>query len=146
MNSLRTTGPWSILLRDADGNVVGSRGQLQDLMFYMAERVNLSIKAIEEIYDGQWKMSENGSWRGGVGVLQRKEADVCSFGMGILHDRALVIDFPLAVIYDPATLFALKPSGIAANMWVYVTVFRVIQWAIFLLLLIAFATVMTRFI
>ena len=143
VNSLRTTGPWSILLRDADGNVVGSRGQLQDLMFYMAERVNLSIKAIEEIYDGQWKMSENGSWRGGVGVLQRKEADVCSFGMGILHDRALVIDFPLAVIYDPATLFALKPSGIAANMWVYVTVFRVIQWAIFLLLLIAFATVMT---
>lgn len=113
VNSLRTFGPWSILLKDADGNVVGSRGQLQDLMFYMAERVNLSIKTTEQIYDGQWKMSENGSWSGGVGVLQRKEADVCSFGMGILLDRALVIDFPLAVIYDPATLFALKPSGIA---------------------------------
>ena len=143
VNSLNTLGPWSILLKDVDGNVIGSVGQLQDMIFYITERVNLTIKTVELNLFESWEMSENGSWGGGVGVLQRKEADVCSFGMGVLLDRALVIDFPFPVINDPTTLFALKPTGIAPNMWVYVRVFGVIQWAIYLLLLMVFATVMT---
>ena len=142
INSLATYGPWSILLKDADGNVLGSKGELQNLIFYITERLNLSIKTIEMPQE-QWKMLENGSWTGGVGVLQRKEADICSNGMGILHDRSFAIDFPLPVIYDPITLFALKPTGRAPNMWVYVRVFGVIQWIIFMMLLIAFAMVMT---
>ena len=132
-------------LRDADGNVVGSRGQLQDLMFYMAERVNLSIRAIELNLDYGELRGElaNGSWGGGVGVLQRKEADVCSFGLGILLERSFVIDFPLPVINDPITLFAIKNTGIAPNMWVYVRVFGVVQWTLFMMLLIAFAAATT---
>ena len=143
VNSLATIGPWSILLKDADGNVVGSKGELQELLFHITERLNLSIKTIELDLRGQWKMSKNGSWSGGVGVLQRKEADVCSFGLGILLERSFVIDFPLPVINDPITLFALKNTGIAPNMWVYVRVFGVIQWTLFMMLLIAFAAATT---
>ena len=142
VNSLATYGPWSILLKDADGNVVGSQGELQHLIFYIADRLNLSIRTIEMIQE-PWKKLENGSWTGGIGELQRKESDICSNGMGILHERSFAIDFPLPVIYDPITLFALKPTGIAPNMWVYVRVFGVIQWVIFMMLLIAFAMVMT---
>ena len=142
INSLNTYGPWSILLKDSDGNVVGSMGELQELIFCITERLNLTIKTIEMPREA-WKKLENGSWTGGVGVLQRKEADICSNGMGIVYDRSFDIDFPIAAIYDPITLFAMKPTGIAPNMWVYVRVFGVLQWAIYVLLLIAFALVMT---
>ena len=142
VNSLNTYGPWSVLLKDGDGKVVGSRGEMQDLIFCITDRLNINIKTIEMPRE-PWKKLENGSWTGGVGVLQRKEADVCSNGMGILHERSFDIDMPLPLIYDPITLFALKPTGRAPNMWVFVRVFGVIQWAIFLMLLIGFALVMT---
>ena len=143
VNSLATYGPWSILLKSANGTVVGSTGELQTGIFHITEKLNLTIRTVELVDDGVWRRSENGSWNGGVGVLQRKEADICSNGMGVVHDRSFAIDFPLPVINDPITLFALKNTGIAPNMWVYVRVFGVVQWAIFMMLLIVFAMVMT---
>ena len=81
-------------------------------------------------------MMENGSWTGGIGVLQRKEADVVSVLMGMNPQRCSVIDCSLPTLRDPITLISSIPKGINMNIWVYVRVFGVIQWAIFLLLLI----------
>ena len=52
VNSLASIGPWSVLLRDAHGNVVGSKGVLQNSLFYIADKLNLTIKTVEMKYDG----------------------------------------------------------------------------------------------
>ena len=107
------------------------------------ERLNLTVRTVEMVGNGVWRRSENGSWNGGVGVLHRKEADISSNGMGVLLERAIGIDYPIPVICDPATLFAPKPTRAVPNMWVYLRVFGVIQWAILFLVLIAYATTMS---
>ena len=67
------------IIRDKSGKVVGSEGELQNIIFYIAEKLNAKIETTEFKLRGRWKMLENGSWTGGVGVLQRREADICRY-------------------------------------------------------------------
>ena len=69
-------GTWSRLIRDDKGKVVGSQGELQNLLFFMAETLNATIKTTELPSLGAWRELQNGSWTGGIGILQRKEADI----------------------------------------------------------------------
>ena len=41
------------------------------------------VVKLKELPKGPWRRQDNGSWTGGIGVLQRREADVCSVGVGI---------------------------------------------------------------
>ena len=66
VNSLNTYGPWSVLLKDGDGKVVGSMGEMQELIFCITERLNINIKTIEMPRE-PWKELENGSWTGIIG-------------------------------------------------------------------------------
>ena len=60
VNSLASYGrSWSELVRDTDGNVVGSKGELQNILFYITNRLNLTIKTVE--MKRAWSfMAENG--------------------------------------------------------------------------------------
>ena len=63
--------------------------------------------------------------------------------MAITHPRSLVVDYPIGILREAITLIALKPKGTAPNMWVYLRVFRVTQWAIIWTLLSALVIAMT---
>ena len=75
-----------MFIKDKNGNIIGSWGYYQDLLFYITDWLNLTIETIEH----PWSMEllENGSWTGGIGFLQRQEADVVSTGMGINLQRS----------------------------------------------------------
>ena len=63
---------------------------LQDILFYATNRLNLSIRTLQIPKDSQgkgWIMLSNGSWTRGIGVLQRKEADICSSPTGTQFNK-----------------------------------------------------------
>ena len=67
-------------------------------------------------------MLDNGSWTGGVGVLQRREADACTSALGVTFERASVIDYPLPIVHQPCSLIAALPKGTSLNTWAYLEV------------------------
>ena len=84
-------------VRDAEGKVVGSEGYFQDLLFYMTDRLNVTIKTVE--YGRQSKYLENDTWTGPKGAILRKEVDVHSAGTGITLGESLrVYDYPIPII------------------------------------------------
>ena len=140
-NCLFTTGDWAELIRDEDENVIGSKGYFQDMLFYITEKLNLTIETVEAMEKYSYLL-ENGSWTGPMGLLQRKEVDVLSIAMGI-DGRSYFIDFPLATYRQPVTLDSVIPKGAAPNMWVYVEVFGVHQWVIVIVLLVSLGSVLS---
>ena len=121
---------------DEDGNIIGTKGYMQDLLFYITDKLNMKI----EIIQAQWKNElRNGSWTGGIGYLQRQEADVVSSALGINIQRSHFIDFPMPELQKSVTLIAAKQSGVNINTWVYIRVFGVYQWFIFVIFLIVMA-------
>ena len=59
---------------------------MQDELFYMTERLNLTVITKPCTFRNQ--LFENGSWSGGMGLLQRQEADVVSYLLGVNLQRA----------------------------------------------------------
>ena len=66
---------------------------------------------------------ENGSWTGGIGILQRREVDVVSLSVAVRPDgRSLVIDQPMPIYrqgcqmakFDPfLSLDCIRVEGVA---------------------------------
>ena len=144
INSVMDIGVVVQLIRDGDGKVVRSFGVYQDILFYITEHLNLTVKP-EEIPSGRWERLENGSWTGGIGVLQRKEADVCSVGVGINIERNSVVGYPIPTDRASATLIAPNLKETVINMWAYYEIFGVTQWCIFIALLVSYIIIKTMF-
>ena len=141
-NGVITTGDWAELIRDEDDNVMGSKGYFQDMLFYITDKLNMTVETV----DARQKMSkrlENVSGTGIIGLLQRQEVDVLSIAMGIQLQRSYLMDFPLATYRQPVTLVSVIQKGAAPNMWVYVQVFDVHQWVIVIVLLILLGSVLS---
>ena len=136
VNAVSEYGLNSAFIRDENGTIKGTKGLMQDQLFYVIDNLNLTIKLFD--LDVAWNMEllENGSWTGEMGLLQRKEVDVVSAGLGVNLQRSHVIDYPIPTWYEQVTLVAAIPRGTSTNFWVYVTVFGVTQWTIFVALLI----------
>ena len=126
---------WAEFIKDKNGIIIGSKGYVQDILFYATDHLNLTIETIEAPWVN--KMLKNGSWTGQIGFLQRKEADVVTTKLGISLHRSNFIDYPIETNYKKLGLSAVIPiKGISPNMWVYVNVFGFSQWMIFVILLI----------
>ena len=137
VNSARNNDHYAVFRRNKDGKILYSWGMLQYMLgIVVVEKLNMTVKHIE-IPDGRWLMFDNGSWTGGIGVLQRREADIVSVFMGIDSHRCSVIDCSVSTLNDPITLISAIPKSSTFNMWVYVHVFGVTQWIIFFALLVA---------
>ena len=121
---------WAEFTKDKSG----TKGYIQDMLFYITDKLNLTIAIIESPWGS--KLLDNGSWTSEFGFLQRKEADVVSTGMGISLQRSHFFDFPITTHRAPITLIAAIPKGVSPNMWVYVEVFGFHQWMIFIALLV----------
>ena len=79
VNNLGDYGSYAKLIRDKRGNVIGSEGELQNVLFYIVEALNATMETTEILGRVVWKRLQNGSWTGGIGVLQRMEADICRY-------------------------------------------------------------------
>ena len=73
---------------------------------------------------------KNGSWTGCIGMLQRGDIDVDSYGRGIRINPA--VDYLSPAYRVPRVVIANRPEGAAPNMWVYLRVFGLTQWLIYL--------------
>ena len=141
INALAFNGNWANVTLDNEGNVNGSEGFYPEKLFYMTDRLNVTVKTKEEPHMNSNQLS-NRSFTGLLGLLQRKEADVVSVGRAVSFERSEFFDYPLATDRQPITLIAKKPTAIAPSMWVFVQVFGITQWSIFFALLIGFITAM----
>ena len=139
INALNEYGIYSGFIRDEIGSITGTKGLFQDQLSYITEKLNLTIEIVE-IPWGDSELYENGSYGGEIGMLQRKEVDVNTAGLGINLERSYVLDFPVATSREPITLIAAIPKGVSTNFWVYVSVFGVTQWIIYLALLLLVVT------
>ena len=136
---MRCNLPSASIINDTNGNITGSEGYYQDIVFYITGKLNMTVETIESTAF-RMKLLDNGSWTGEIGILQRQEADVVSSGLGLSLQRSDFIDYPIATIRSRMTLLYLIPEeGVSPNMWVYVEVFVVYQWLIFLTLLVLMA-------
>ena len=115
-----------------NNSLIGSAGLHPDRLHTMAEITNLRIKTILP-YDGVGggKKAKNGSWNGNVGMLTRKDADVVTVGLAWNLARDTVIDYvdDLKMPLGGYTLIGQKSRQKALDMWVYVGVFGLRQWA-----------------
>ena len=107
INCLTENTWYANFLRDKGGNITGSEGYFPDILFLISDRLNLTVETTEHSWEMQ--LLENGSWTGGIGVLQRKVADVCTLGLGINFQRSHYIDYPIATDRQATTLHAAIP-------------------------------------
>ena len=138
LNVLALNPGWAEFIRDENNNtIVGSKGLFQDLLFYATDNLNLTIQTVEVPMVAT--LFPNGSWNGGLGLLQQKKADVFSPGAGITAQRAEYIDYSIGIHRQPITLHAAIQKGITLNMWVFVRVFGHYQWLVFITMLLLIA-------
>ena len=143
VNSLTDNAHYARMVKNEVGEIVRSWGMLQYMLgIIFSGKLNMTIRHVE-IPSGRWQMLENGSWTGGIGVLQRDEADIVSVLMGMGAQRCSVIDCSAPTLRDTITLISAIPKGTAVNIWVYLRVFGVIQWTIFLTLLVGCVIMLT---
>ena len=69
--------------------------------------------------------------------VMERTYDVDASGQGISFYGEMLVDSSFATGRWHATLYAAKQNGTAPNMWVYINVFEISQWATFVALLIA---------
>lgn len=113
--------------KDENNNTIGSKGFYQDMLFYVTDKLNVTI----DIVEAEWAAKlVNGSWNGPIGFLQRQEADVVSAGLGVNLQRSDYIDYVIPTSRGAMTLIAAIPEGSTLNMWSYVEVFGIYQWMI----------------
>ena len=139
INALNKHGIYSDFIRDENGHITDSRGMFQDQLFYILEKLNVTIEIVEAPW-GDSELYENGSYGGEIGMLQREEVDVNTAGLGINLERSFILDFPVPTSREPITLIAAIPKGMPTNFWAYVSVFGVTQWIISLALLMLVVT------
>ena len=136
VNGVCAKGNWADLVKDDEGNIVQTTGYFQEKLFYIIGGLNLTIENFEYNCKSGLKLLKNGTWQGAFGMLQRKEIDVNSVGVGINIMRTSIIDFPVPTHCLQNTLATESPKGKAPNTWVYVRVFGVAQWSCYVTLLI----------
>ena len=130
--------------KEQNCTIVGSGGHTQEILFYITKTLNMEI-ITKEVLDEHLRLLANGSWTADIGMLQRLVADIASTGMGIEFERSLAIDYLIPIERRPLTLIGANPNVNVFDVWAYVEVFGIIQWAIFLTLLINFVAITATF-
>ena len=100
-------------IHDGEGNIVGSEGWLQEILFYITDSLNLTMTTIS---------SEYSCWY----FLDRKMADVCTNDMP--HHLLAFGFIPLQTRRTAVTLLAGVRTETAPDSWVYIEVFGFWQW------------------
>ena len=134
VDSLFHFPPGTEIIKDKEGNIIGSNGYWQEVLVYINGILNMSIDWIE--VSREFVLLDNGSWTGALGFLQRQEADVVSSSVVATQYYCHFIDCPVPIMMYSITLLAEIPKGVSTDMWVYVSVFGLHQWIILIIFLI----------
>ena len=130
-----TSVPSKSCADSGNATIIGSMGPYQDLLFYITGRLNVTITTLS--LERSITRLKNGSWTGSIGVLQRKEADIVTTGLGLNLERSRFVDYLLPTKEHVITLIAPMHKKSSPNLWVYLQVFGAPQWVIFSALLLA---------
>ena len=112
---------WANFNYDDNGTIIGSRGIFQEMLFYMTDRVNVTI------------ITKDANKLAGrcPAMLEFNLTDVCSGGVPITGQPGESIP----VHRQAQTLLAGVPKGSPPDAWVYLEVFGLPQWVGFFSLL-----------
>ncbi|XP_076060173.1 glutamate receptor ionotropic, delta-1-like [Oratosquilla oratoria] len=94
----------------------------------MARRLHFSYELFELSVDGFWGELVNGTWRGMIGELVRKEKDFVINGFVLVLDRSQAVDFSFPYITDSYT-FVIKVPPPVPRWLAMVQPFGVNTWA-----------------
>ena len=84
---------------DADGNVVGVRGLMPDIVNILGSYLNFTTRPVTG--DGPWGLYQgNGTWTGMVGQLVSRSVDIVSAGLTMTVDRQRAVDFTAPILVE----------------------------------------------
>ena len=123
-------GSSALFIYDSNGTIIGSRGHYQDQLFYILDRLNVTI----ETADGARQGSQEGA-ANCIFFLDQKLTDICSGGYvdapcDGCQERHIITKRPIR-----RTLLAGVLKEHVLDVLVYVEVFGLIQWFILFLFL-----------
>ncbi|CAC5375407.1 GRIK2 [Mytilus coruscus] len=101
--------PWNpfVVLDNVTHNFTGFT---IDLLQELAHELNFTYEMTSPA-DGQWGVAtQNGSWTGLVGQLQRRDVDIVAAPLSIQTDRERVIDFTYPYFYESSAILMKKPD------------------------------------
>ena len=98
---------------DENGTIIGSNGKLQEMLFYMTDRINVTI-----VTKDAYKEEINGT-NGCLNLLKLNLTDVCSGGWPIIGRQGESIP----IHRQAQTLLGGVHTGNAPDAWVYLEVF-----------------------
>ena len=124
-------GSSALFIYDSNGTIMGSRGHYQDQLFYILDRLNVTIETTDGARQGSQKGAANC-----IIFLEQKLTDICSGGYvdapcDGCQERHIITKRP-----TQRTLLARVPKENVLDLWAYVEVFGFTQWFILVLFLI----------
>ena len=129
---------WSILNNyryNDDGEIVLLGGIYQDTLSNLEARLNFSTRTVIPP-DKKWgNVHPNGSWTGLIRQLEYKEVDMSSAGLTRSFERDEAVSFGITTMEYLNTLIQPSDTTLAINVWVYLTIFPPLAWAVTLALL-----------
>ena len=118
-NTVTPNGYWAMIFYNEDGTINGSGGWFQHQLFYVTDRLNLSVVTTESIDENKQYVACNR-------LLIKKRTDICSGGMAL--EVRTQLTFTIPTLTQPQTLLAAVPTGTAPGFWVYIEVFGFLPW------------------
>ena len=98
-------------------------------------RLNFSTRTVIPP-DKKWgNVHPNGSWTGLIRQLEYKEVDMSSAGLTRSFERDEAVSFGITTMEYLNTLIQPSDTTLAINVWVYLTIFPPLAWAVTLALL-----------
>ena len=107
---------------DKDGNIVGGKGYLIDIMNILSKELNFTVALSKSVDDKFGKKTNNGSYNGMVGMLIRNETDVVAAHLTITEDRSEVIDFTIPWKFSMLSLIVPVDRVHSHSFFVYFTI------------------------
>ena len=130
-NNLWEGQHWAKFIYNKNGIVIGSKGWFQDQLFYVTDRLNLTVKIVE-LLDNTTSECPCIKCKK---LLLMDLTDICSGGLTIkipmVNGEKTPHELSLATMKYDTTLVAGVPTGTAIDAWAYVTVFEFPQWLIY---------------
>lgn len=117
-------GVWATFIRNSNDTIIGSAGKSQDQLFYMTERLNLTIETRDETMIIGGEVTEIYCFN----LLLRQFTDVCSGGVTSTYGN---IDTTILITSQAAnTLLAGVKTESGIDTWAFVQVFGWAEWIV----------------
>ena len=121
--------PMEILYYDKSGESITAGGGLfLEPMNILATILNFSAD-LRTPRNGKWGVqTNNGTWTGIIGMLDKQEADIAAADLSATEARWRVVPFGRAIAQETVTLISASNGKEGANPWIYIEIFPYNAW------------------